>query len=334
MKLNTFKQSFDVGFRVALAKHLTSARKHHAHKEIDLLVDHITKLAMTGKRVRPYACAVAYGAQTWAATKPIRPVLYAIELLHLFALIHDDIIDRAETRHGVQTFNARKESRDKIQAANEAILMGDLLFAWSQQQFRSANAPKAAAIVYDKLIEELIIGQTLDTLLQHQYDYARQDVMAKTMLKTARYTFARPMELGAVLSKKSSAEIRRLRAFGEQLGILFQIDDDWLDLSGNEQKLGKPAYLDIQDAQATLIGWYLLHKSPPAVRQRFKKLLGHPVLAEQRQEIHAIIEDSHVATYIAAERQALIHSIKKALTKLHDAKQWEALCEILFNRSK
>lgn len=334
MKLDTFKRSFDASFKTALAKHLASAKKHHPHKEIDQLINHIAQLGSTGKRVRPYACAVAYGASTWAATKPIRSVLYAIELLHLFALIHDDIIDRAETRHGVTTFNARKDSRSAIQASNEAILMGDLLFAWSQQEFRSADAPKAAGLVYDKLIEELIMGQTLDTLLQHRYDYARQDVMAKTMLKTARYTFARPMELGAVLSKESPAEIRRLRAFGEQLGILFQIDDDWLDLSGNEQKLGKPAYLDIQDAQATLIGWYLLHKSPTAVRQRFKKLLGHPVHAEQRKEIRSIIEDSHVATYIAAERQALIHTIKKAMIKLRNAKQWEALCEILFNRSK
>jgi len=334
MKLEAFKQSFDVSFRTALAKHLASARAHHPHKDIDALVNHIAKLADAGKRVRPYACAVAYGAKTWSATKPIRPVLYAIELLHLFALIHDDIIDRAKTRHGVTTFNARTEARDAIQAGNEAILMGDLLFGWSQQQFRSAQAPKDAAQVYDNLVEELIIGQTLDTLLQHRFDYARQDVMAKTMLKTARYTFARPIELGARLAKQSPAQIRRLRTFGEQLGLLFQIDDDWLDLSGNEKKLGKPAYLDIQDAQATLIGWYLLHKATPDVRTRFKRLLGKPVHATEQQEIRSIIEDSHVQTYIAAERQALIHAIKQSMRSLDESKRWEALCEILFNRTK
>ena len=139
--MDSFKGYFELRFIDSIDTLVSRSISLGVTKEVEAQLLHIKTLAIGGKRFRPYAIYAAYQAQ--GGTDDIFDVLCAIELLHVFALVHDDIMDNAHTRHGVDTshvfgaqlYTAKNDTDAVHRGLSQGILIGDLIFAWSMESF-------------------------------------------------------------------------------------------------------------------------------------------------------------------------------------------------------
>jgi geranylgeranyl diphosphate synthase type I len=214
---------------------------------------------------------VAGGA---APVAPVVPALAALELLHAFALVHDDVMDRADTRRGRPTAHRAMAAlhRDRGLRGDAdhfglsgAILVGDLCLVWADQlmaRARLAGVPgdrvRAARDTYDRMRVEAIAGQFLDVLSEAAPRWSLERALRTVRLKTAGYTVVRPLHYGAALAGPAGAggavAVRRpYSRYGLAVGEAFQLRDDLLDVYGEPAVTGKPAGADLVAGKATVL---------------------------------------------------------------------------------
>ncbi len=300
----TFRQTFDQHFSEAITKNLA---------ELPLMQDpflkeafgHIKLLAEQGKRVRPYVTQLAFEAAGGTNTSTPWDALIGIELIHLFALIHDDLIDQGALRHNVETVQTfirrRLQEKDrhgdqKRVADSQALLIGDLVHTWAHkhlvQAICQAENGNSVATTLFQLLEEVIMGQSLDVDLTTRSSEPYELIEQKMLLKTARYTFSRPMQLGALLSGNQSVELLRFcQEFGDQLGLAFQLQDDWFDLIAAEQRTGKSGYRDLEEGQQTFFTTFIYKEGTLSQQERLARLLGYPLSKEQQEEAYTLFTE-------------------------------------------
>jgi heptaprenyl diphosphate synthase len=228
-----------------------------------------------GKRVRPtLGLCAAYAATD--AEHPARPEAVtgavAVELVHLGSLYHDDVIDEAETRRGVPSVNARWSNI-------VAILAGDFLLARASALAASLGADVAKLLA--ETIGELCRGQVLE--LQHLFDVDRtqEDYASAIEGKTASL-FAASCRIGGMVTGVNEPALDSLTRYGHHLGMCFQIVDDVLDVTANEDALGKPAGQDLLEGVYTLPVIYALAEAGP-LRELLTQQLDADRLAEARR---------------------------------------------------
>jgi geranylgeranyl diphosphate synthase type I len=212
-----------------------------------------------GKRLRPAFCHWAF---VGAGGDPDDPVAIdagaALELLHSFALVHDDIMDGSDRRRGEPAVHRAFETRHhqagwRGPAARfgegAAILVGDFAFVYSDLLMRDASP--AARAVFDELRIELCVGQFLD--LSATAAGARDAGRARTIewYKSGKYTVERPLHVGAALAGRLDELQAPLSAFGLPLGEAFQLRDDLLGVFGAEAVTGKPVGDDLREGKLT-----------------------------------------------------------------------------------
>lgn len=183
-----------------------------------LLVDEITRLVMSGgKRLRPALCCTAFFG-CGGGDAAIFKVGASLELLHTFALIHDDVMDLAAARRGSESTPLRLGEVTAILAGDLALVLSDQLF-WTSG-FDPALLTAASLHLYEAKLDALA-GQHLDTSAAGEKDHAK---VAK--LKTASYTFVGPLLVGASLAAAAPSVIEGLRGFGLLAGEAFQLSND------------------------------------------------------------------------------------------------------------
>lgn len=212
-----------------------------------------------GKRLRPAFCHCAY---VGAGGDPEDPVVIdaaaALELVHTFALVHDDVMDASETRRGrlaVHRKFAEEHAREGWRAESRrfgdgiAILVGDFAIVYADLLMRGTPAPALA--VYDALRVELCVGQSLDLVstARASTDVATADRIAT--YKSAKYTVERPLHLGAALAGRLGDLEQPLSAVGLPLGAAFQLRDDVLGAFGDADVTGKPVGDDLREGKTT-----------------------------------------------------------------------------------
>jgi geranylgeranyl diphosphate synthase type I len=201
-----------------------------------ILVDELRRLiGAGGKRIRPALCLSAYRACGGADEPPIAKAAGALELLHTFALVHDDVMDRSDERRGAPASHVRfaKDAPPGVDpdayGTAVAILVGDLAAVLSEQLLRTCGAaPEPLAVAlgrFDRMRLEMAAGQFLD-LSTAAAGPAPARVAA---LKTASYTVEGPVLIGAVLAEAGLAAEGPLRVFGRLVGEAFQLRDDVID---------------------------------------------------------------------------------------------------------
>lgn len=302
--------------------------------ELNQHVDLARAFTAGGKRLRPAFCCWGYLAATGGDEVPdeILRVAASLDVLHVAALIHDDVMDESDTRRGLPAAHVQFERRHREQGRcgspssfgrAEAILLGDLLLVWSAQLFAESGAPqrdKAAALAA-KVREEVNAGQVLDVAAQTRSPWdARTDpesVMAQIQsvveYKTARYTVIRPLQIGAALGG-GSAELREQMArFGSPLGRAFQYRDDILGVFGDESVTGKPAGDDVREGKLTVLVAEAMARADEASAAQLAGLLGRPLSADQVSQAQQIIVNS--GALHATEAQIEIGA-EQALTAL------------------
>ncbi len=262
----------------------------------------------------------------------------AFELLHAFALFHDDVMDGSATRRGLRTAHlAFADEHDRSRWAGEprrfgegaAILVGDLAFVYADRLFQGAPAP--AWDVWNELRLELNVGQYLDILGTARGDRRPATAHCIARYKSSKYTVERPLHVGALLAAPDRAEelLPALSAYGLPLGDAFQRRDDVLGAFGDESQTGKPVGDDLREGKPTPL---LALATARADRAQVDvlTLVGQPdltwsdveaiqrVLVETgaRQEMEDEIEALTVQAVDAVDRSPIATEAKEALVQL------------------
>lgn len=270
MTLESFREYFEPIYKKEIEGLFLNFSSYSKNKEIEKLIKKVLAISSGGKRIRAYVCALAYEPKSLKKLSKIKNQLIAVELLHFFALIHDDLMDNSIIRHGHQTINSYGTNQKEIlKSKNEAVIIGDLIFAYSYELFLRKNTSPKSIAMFQKLIEEVIFGQTLDLELSQDTKYTKDDVLNKMLYKTARYTFTRPIQIGILLKdeKTKSTIIKKAEKFGDAIGMIFQIDDDLLDIFGEVKDLKKNTFQDIESSQATILTAFVFEN------KKFKNML-------------------------------------------------------------
>ncbi|HXF36552.1 MAG TPA: polyprenyl synthetase family protein [Actinomycetota bacterium] len=210
------------------------------HPGAPLLVDELRRLlAAGGKRLRPVLCYWGHRAAGGPDGEPILRAAAALELLHTFALIHDDVMDRSPTRRGVPASHVRfAGERPGPDAAHRglalAVLAGDLAMVLADRLLDASGFPSPvlaeARRRYDRMRVEMAVGQLLDLTAEGA---TPADALRISSLKTGGYTFEGPLQVGAILAGGSLEVLTALARYGRPLGQAFQIRDD-LEAGGGE----------------------------------------------------------------------------------------------------
>jgi geranylgeranyl diphosphate synthase type I len=213
-----------------------------------------------GKRLRPAFCVSGYLA---AGGDPDNRVIVdmaaAIEFLHVFALVHDDILDDSSLRRGVPTVHVRQSAEHERRGLRGeprrfgegvAILVGDLAHVYADRL--AAAAPWDARQIWSVLRTEMIVGQFLDVLTAAETSADPETARLIAVCKSGHYSVHRPLALGAAVAGRGDlAPV--FEEYGVALGEAFQLRDDLIDLLGDAKATGKPVGLDLHGYKMTLL---------------------------------------------------------------------------------
>lgn len=220
-------------------------------------------LSLGGKRVRPVMCLM--GNELFdSIQQDAYAVATAIELFHNFTLIHDDIMDAAPLRRGMETVHTKYGS-------NTALLSGDVMLIRAYEQMAHINPALLPRILhlFNTTAREVCEGQQLDMDFEQQQNVALDAYINMITLKTS-VLLAASLEMGAIIGGASEGNCRHLYEFGKNLGIAFQIQDDYLDAFGDPEKFGKEPGGDIRQNKKTFL---LIHALETADAVNKAKLL-------------------------------------------------------------
>ncbi|PSK92206.1 polyprenyl synthetase family protein [Taibaiella chishuiensis] len=230
-----------------------------------------------GKRVRPALCLMAnelFGTITEDAFKAAA----AIELFHNFTLIHDDIMDKAPLRRGKPTVHAKY-------GLTAGILSGDVMSIFSFDCLSRVNPvflPRVLS-VYNKTAVEVCEGQQWDMDFEVQETVSIEQYLHMITLKTS-VLLAASMQIGAILGGATEAQAALLYEFGKNLGIAFQLQDDYLDTFGEEAKTGKQPGGDIRANKKT----FLMIKCRELAGAAATQLLGELLLRDDEEKVEQV----------------------------------------------
>lgn len=249
-------------------------------------------VAAGGKRLRP--AFVTWGHRAGGGSgddHAVASVAAAAEMLHTFALIHDDVMDASTTRRGrpaARAAFARAHAAGDLGGDhqrfgdNAAILAGDLAFVWADQLLDAAPLDGRAASrvrrVFTTLRTEVMAGQYLELLLDGERDADPQGAQRVALLKSGRYTVTRPLELGLAIAGAPAATHHALAAYGDAVGLAFQLRDDVLGLFGDPATTGKSCSDDLRAGKRTLLILRALELATPAARAVLERSLGNAAL--------------------------------------------------------
>jgi octaprenyl-diphosphate synthase len=199
-------------------------------------------LAAGGKRLRPRITLLAAEACGGKAVEHLYLAAY-MELIHVATLIHDDVVDNAQTRRGVNATAVDYGNR-------VSVLAGDYLFAWIFKNV-TLNYPHPVPNVLAATLAEICDGEVMQLQAMGNLDLTLETYVEIARKKTASL-FAASAQCGAVMGGGNASEIAALREFGECFGIAFQMKDDLLDMTADERSLGKPAANDLTERKTTI----------------------------------------------------------------------------------
>ncbi|MEA1925203.1 MAG: polyprenyl synthetase family protein [Candidatus Altiarchaeota archaeon] len=268
-----------------------------------------------GKRVRPLLCILACRA-VGGTEEDAFSTAAALELTHNFTLIHDDIMDNDDLRRG-------KKSVHKVYGHATAILAGDLLFS-KAFELCDNRATKILARASARICE----GQEMDMSFEERVDVTEQEYIEMIEGKTAVLLEA-AVRSGAVLGNGSEDEIDCLASFGLNVGLAFQIKDDVLGVTADEEKLGKPVGSDVIEGKKNLLVIKALELLDDEQREKLTVILSKKdnTDVEVRKAI-SLIEKSRAMNYCRERMDYYCRKAGDSLMKLRESDARDDLVEL------
>lgn len=327
--LAEFKRKIDPEIEKYFEKVIREALKKN--QDIADALKHSKKIIMSGgKRVR---AAFMYYGYLAAGGKELKKVLKAsvsIELIHLYLLIHDDIIDRDGKRHGIITLHEYykkigagfSKSKDPCHfGISMAIIVGDTINAMGNQiiselEFNSKSILKALSIL-QSIMSITVIGESQDIHIENRGKASVEEILEMYENKTAKYTFEGPLHLGAILGGAGGKFLKHLSGYAVPAGIAFQIQDDILGVFGDEGKTGKPVGSDIRQGKYTILVAKAFEKSDPGQKKILASCLGNKKLAKKDVDaFRDVIIKTGSLEYAKKLSLELVFKAKKELEKI------------------
>lgn len=321
-------------------------------------------LVKGGKRFRArlaywgWRAAVTYGdpsvdADSHPQVDAVASLAAGLELFHAAALVHDDIIDNSDTRRGTVAAHRQFETlhADRNYLGNSAeygrssaILLGDLLLAWADDQFLSVAIGLDADRRNDYRAElrtmrtDVTAGQFLDNHDSSAWQTIGDDVAVEraqrvVIYKSAKYSVEAPIALGAIVGGASPALVSALRAFALPLGFAFQMRDDLLGVFGDSEVTGKPAGDDLREGKRTVLLAMARRHADRSTLSVLDELVGDPTLEDDQitmlratltstgavDAVEDLISRSRERSLRALDEMALDSAVDRELRGLVDA---------------
>jgi len=286
-------------------------------------------LGIGGKRLRPILMLLSAQA-VGGKIEDALDAAVAIELLHNFTLVHDDIMDHDHLRRGHSTVHVKWDE-------SVAILAGDGLIGLAYRILMRVSNEHLTRVcrIFTEGVIEVCEGQALDKEFEERENVSLDDYFMMIAKKTGRL-ITMATEIGAILGGGSEEEVKILREYGETIGTAFQIQDDLLDIMASEETIGKTFGSDIKAGKKTYMMVKAMELHDPASRQRVFEILGAPkVTAEMLLEMQEIFVASNILEQASAEIQSYFNRANGILTSFPHPECTEGLrcfSEMLLNR--
>lgn len=250
-----------------------------------------------GKRLRAALFYHGYIAGGGTEREDALKASMSVELVHLFLLVHDDIMDRDSLRHGVPTVHEYYQEIGRRMFPGKdtehfgrsmALILGDMLGAFGNQVLFTSPFPSDRVVRALRRLQETIsftvIGQSQDFRIEYAQDASEAEILRMYENKTARYTIQGPLELGYILSGGDDVAVRQaLEEYALPLGVAFQIQDDILGIFGSTEKTGKPPVSDLVEGKMTLLVAHALEAGTGKERERLRVLLKRATNITERE---------------------------------------------------
>lgn len=269
-------------------------------------------LRLGGKRIRPLLACAAAAAFTEAWQRAL-PVAVALEIFHNFTLLHDDLMDRSPLRRGQETVYRRWGD-------NTAILSGDAMSIEAYASLAEVTDKSLLAELlprFSQMALEVCVGQQYDMEFETRTEVRVEEYMEMIRLKTS-VLLGSSLELGALVGGATVEQAHALYAVGIQLGLAFQIQDDLLDVYGDEKTFGKPIGGDIVNAKKTLLLLYTLEQLQGEDLKRLQEILAYT--PEERRayidEVRALYDKASTRLYAEAEIERLTAEAYRGVEQL------------------
>jgi geranylgeranyl diphosphate synthase type I len=284
-------------------------------------LQYVKKMVLAkGKRIRPALMFYGYLAAGGKDEKRILQAAVSIELIHIFLLIHDDIADRGEKRHGVDTLHIWFQKmgqklfsgKDQAHFGNSmALIAGDLISASGNEIILNSGFDskliEKALLKLQEIISLTIIGEAKDIFIEYRGKATEKEILEMYELKTARYTFEGPLHLGAILGGGNQKLMDTLTKYAVPLGIAFQIQDDILGVFGSEAKMGKSSASDIEEGKQTILVAKAMENGTEKQKKRLLQILGKKNLSGgEIKEFQNIIRETGALEYARQMAEKLI----------------------------
>jgi heptaprenyl diphosphate synthase len=250
---------------------------------VDLVTEIGTHLVKSGgKRLRPALFFLAAHHASAFDRPRVMPLAVAIELIHMASLVHDDVLDHADTRRGTPTANAKWGNQI-------SILSGDYIFARAFAMIAGRGYDERISVLLSQLICDLSVGEIIQNKEIYKASCDVPEYYERIARKTANF-LAVCCEMGAIVAEQDEATIQALRRYGYAIGMAFQITDDLLDLTATKKDIGKPAGNDILQGIVTL----------PVIRAL--------EISPRHEELHDIVTDRNMTQEDLSRALAIVRA--------------------------
>ncbi len=335
-RLAELKKQIDMELEKFFEFKIAQAKSENKPAELIEMIENLKKFTLnSGKRIRPilfyFGYILAGGKNKTEALK----TSIAIELVHSYLLIHDDIIDQDDFRRGDLSMHYKYEKifAGKLEKKNlehfgisMGIIVGDLASTFGYEILTDSCFFSGLKIkVLNKLnriVSNTTLGQTLDLTLETRKFVGLNEIFEMQKYKTAKYTVEGPLHLGAVLAGADEKFLESLSKFAVPVGIAFQIKDDIIGIFGDEKKIGKPVGSDIKEGKKTFLISKAMEKANDDQKNILNSALGNKNISiEEVNKVRNIIVKTGSLEFSKTKAQELINDAKKSLNDLDISKE-------------
>jgi geranylgeranyl diphosphate synthase type I len=271
-----------------------------------------------GKRLRPAIVMLSADAVKHGSSSDILPAALALELIHTFTLVHDDIMDDDSMRRGVPTVHTKWDMPT-------GILAGDVLYARAFEflciAIATENAKVRAVSMLARACAEICAGQHMDMSFEKRHDVSEDEYLEMVRKKTG-VLFAAAAGIGAILAGGNAHQAKALYQFGLNTGIAFQIQDDLIDLLAPSDRSGKDRASDLRKGKQTLI-WIKAREKGIDLSQYRRDLSDTEV-----DEVIRLLKDSGVIDEVKKVASDLVAGSNRMLNMLPPSPERELLKNI------
>ncbi|MCK4891833.1 MAG: polyprenyl synthetase family protein [Candidatus Pacebacteria bacterium] len=310
---------------------IKQAKTGNEPEELVEIIESLEKFILnSGKRIRPILFYFGYVIGGGKDKPEALKASISIELIHSYFLIHDDIIDRDNFRHGDLSMHysyAKKAENDfknidsKHFGISMAIIAGDLASSLGYEILSKSTLPSSLRIAAINKLNNIILntatGEILDVVLGVRQNVNAVEIINMQKYKTAKYTIEGPLQLGAILAGADEKFLDSLGRYAIPVGIAFQIQDDIIGVFGDEKKTGKPVGADIREGKKTLLIVEAIKRSNNQQKKFIYSCLGNKNISlDDIKKVRDIIKETGSLELSENKARKLIDDAKKSLNDL------------------